>query len=283
VGMIAVAADGTAATSAAASLRQVLERAGSYSVSYGAALASVVADEDFLQELALRRDGTVLQRRRLESEIAFVKLAGTIEWLAFRSVLRVDGVAVTESGGQLERVFRETPRSALAQATAIASESARHNLGPVQRNFNVPTTVLQFILPQHQDRFRFRKVAEERVDGEREPIWVVDFREQRRATFIRTPQGRDAPVEGRLWIAPEDGRIVRTRLAVDAGVQAEIDVAWQHDGRLALWVPVEMREAYRGPWMAVTSTSARQEGYDVRGVAKYSNYRRFEVDSRIVR
>ena len=94
-------------------------------------------------------------------------------------------------GLTLERIFRDTPGSALAQVRAIAAESARHNIGPVQRNFNVPTTVLQFILPQHQERFRFRKVAEERSGAE--PVWVIDFREQRRSTFIRTPEGRDAP------------------------------------------------------------------------------------------
>jgi hypothetical protein len=264
----------------APSLGQVLSRVAAYSVAYGSALVSVVADEDFVQELA-RRDGTILQRRRIESEVAFVKLAGTIEWLAFRSALRVDGVAVGDAAGRLERVFRENPGTALAQARAIAAESARHNLGPVQRNFNVPTTVLQFLLPQHQGRFRFRKVAEERVAGE--TVWVVEFREQRRATFIRMPDGRDAPAGGRLWIAPDDGRVVRSRLVVKADVLAEIDVAWQHDDRLALWVPAEMREAYRGPSMAGTADSPPEEPYDVRGVARYSNYRRFEVDSRIVR
>jgi hypothetical protein len=272
--------DGTPG-SAAPSLEEVMARAGSYAVSYGTALASVVADEDFLQELTLVRDGTVLERRRLESEIAFVRLADTVEWLAFRSVVRVDGVPVAGSAGQLERVFRETPQSALAQARAITAESARHNLGPVQRNFNVPTTVLQFILPQYQDRFRFRRVAEERVDGE--AVWVVEFRERQDSAFIRTPDGRAARTNGRLSIVPEDGRVVRSRLAVDAEVQAGIDVTWQRDGRLALWVPAEMREAYRGPWTALAGAPGKKERHDVRGVARYSNYRRFEVDSRIVR
>jgi hypothetical protein len=274
-----VAAEARLPAAVATSLREVLARTADYSAAYGDALASVVADEQFEQELVLRREGTVLERRRLESEIAFVKLADTVDWLAFRSVLRLDGVSLSDASGQLERVFRDTPHSALAQARAITSESARHNLGPVQRNFNVPTTVLQFMLRQHQDRFRFRKITEQRAGPD--VVWVVEFREQDRATFIRTPQGRDAPAQGRLWIAPDDGRVVRSQLIVKSDVHAEIDVAWRHDDRLALWVPSEMRERYRGPWTA--TVSSKQEAYDVHGRATYTNYRRFEVDFRIIR
>jgi hypothetical protein len=277
-GAVAVSGSGPRA---APSLKEVMARVGSYAVSYGTALTSVIADEDFLQELVQGRDDAVLERRRLESEIAFVRLADTPEWLAFRSVLRVDGAQVADSGGQLERLFRETPHSALAQAKAITDRSARYNLGPLERNFNVPTTVLQFVLPQHQDRFRFRKEAEERVDGE--IVWIVEFREQRGSTFIRTPQGRAAPVQGRIWVVPDDGRVVRSRLAVKSDVDAEIDVAWREDARLTLWVPHEMREVYRGRWSEVGGAPEREGTFAVRGVAKYSNYRRFEVESRILR
>lgn len=262
------------------SLRDVLARTGEYAVAYGTALAAVVADEDFVQEL-LHRDGvTVVGQRRLQSEIAFVRLPHSIEWLAFRNVLRVDGAAVPSAPGDLERVFRDARGSALGQARAITEAGARYHLGPIMRTFNVPTTVLHFVLPQHQERFRFRKRAEELVNGER--VWVIDFREQDRATFIRTPQGRSAPSEGRLWVAPEDGRLLRSRLVVAAEVRAEIDVAWRRDDRLELWVPSEMREHYRA-----SRTDKRNESGDaapdVRGVATYSNYRRFAVDVRIVR
>src|SRR5687768_14705747 len=140
-----------AAAPEAPSLKQVLARAGDYSVSYGAALASVIADESFTQEIVLRGNETTHERRLLESEIAFVKLAGAIEWLAFRSALRVDGSSVGDGTGRLDRLLRDAPQSALSQAREITAESARHHLGPVLRNFNVPTTGLQFILPPPQD------------------------------------------------------------------------------------------------------------------------------------
>jgi hypothetical protein len=280
---ILILAEHDAPLLAALSLRQVIERAGAYAASYGSELESVVADEDFLQELVSRPAGAVLQQRRLQSEIAFVELADTNEWLAFRNVLRVDGTAVRDSADQLERVFRDAPRTALAQARALTAESSRFNLGPVQRNFNVPTTVLQFILPRHQDRFRFRKAGEERIEGEREPAWIVEFREQRAGTFVRTPEGRAAPSEGRLWIMPEDGRVVRSHLAVKSEIQAQIDVAWTYEIKLKLWVPSEMRESYRGPWTTEAGNAAKETSFDVRGLATYSNYRRFQVDTRILR
>ena len=264
----------------AVSLREVLNRAAEYSAACGDALASVIADEVFEQRLIRSLEATVVERRLLESEIAFVKLADGLDWLAFRNVLRVDGTKVADAAGRLERVFRTTSPSALAQARSIAAESARYNLGPVQRTFNLPTTALQFLLEQHQHRFRFEKRAEERLGGE--TTWVVDFREQTRATFIRTPEGRDAPSHGRFWIVPEEGRVVRSRLLVTAQIRAEIDVQWRHDGRLGIWVPAEMSERYQGSW-ATIPTSSRKEAYDMHGLAAYSNYRRFEVDSRIIR
>jgi hypothetical protein len=265
---------------AAPTLKEVLARAGQYAIDYGGALASVIADERFEQEL-VRRDGAVIGRRALESEIAFVKLAGTIEWLAFRNVLRVDGSDLPSAGGRLERLLREAPPSALGQARAIAAEGARHHLGPVHRNFNVPTTVLQFLLPRHQDRFRFRKAGDDRSGGE--AVWIVEFRERDRATFIRTPEGRDAPSHGRLLIAPDDGRVVGSRLIVDAPIQAELEVTWQRDQRLGLWVPATMREQYRGRELVQRDANGKDQLFDVRGAATYSNYRRFEVDFRIVR
>ena len=258
-----------------------MARVGAYAARYGEALASVIADEDYLQELTFRGNGAPLQQRRLESEIAVVRIGSTTEWLAFRSVLRVDGETVPGGAGSLERLFRDAPGSALGRAKAITAESARHNIGPVQRNFNVPTTVLHFILAENQDRFRFSKKRDERHGAE--TVWVVEFREHDRSSFIRTPEGRRAPAEGLLWVVPEDGRVVRSRLVVKGDAEAEIEVAWQPDSRLGLWVPTEMREVYRAPWLKRMDGAAKPEAYDVRGVAKYSNYRRFEVDTRIVR
>ena len=69
------------------SLRTVLERAGSYVIHYGEALSAVVASEEYEQQI-LAADGSVKESRQLRSEIAFVRLAETSEWQAFREIGR---------------------------------------------------------------------------------------------------------------------------------------------------------------------------------------------------
>jgi hypothetical protein len=266
----------------AQSPRDILRRAGVYVVAYGESLENVVGEEHYTQQLVARDDGSVIESRVLRSEIAFVPLAGSREWQAFRNVISVDGREVAGAVGRLERVLRDPPRPIAAQARLIAEESARFNLGPLHRNFNAPTMPLQFLHPSHQERFRFDRRREEVIGDER--VTVMRFRERRRATIIRSPDGRDVPVEGLMWIAPGDGRVIRSSffatdfLPADPGPRtsrADLEATWRPDERLGVWVPDEMRERYSGPW------KADGVAYDIVGHAVYSNYRRFEVDVRI--
>ena len=266
------------------SLEVVLARAGSYAVDYGLALTSVLAEEAYAQRLVWRNSKTVLSDRRLRSEIAFVRLVDSSEWLAFRNVLTLNDVPIPKSDGRLERLLRGSQRSLLEEARLIAGESARCNLGPITREINVPTTALHFVHPQHRPNCRFDKEGEEEVGGER--TWIVRFKESDRGGLISRGDGRNLPAEGRLWIVPASGRVVRSELVVKnfvrggGGSRAEIRVTWRRDAPLDLWVPAEMRENYEGPWSAMSSRN-RPERYDIDGVATYSNYRRFTVDVRI--
>jgi hypothetical protein len=259
------------AAPSAPSLRDVLKRAGAYVVRYGESLATVVADEDYTQRVVSDSSEPGAERV-LHSEIAFVKLADSTEWQGFRDVLTVDGNPVPGAGGRLERVLRDAPAAVLPQVRRLAAESARYNLGSLVRDFNVPTTVLQFVHPEHQDRFRFSRKREEIAgspEGLDRNVWLVEFRERERGTMIRDLDGRDVPVNGQLWIAPADGRIVRSMFRADA-FKAEIAVTWGHDTHLDLWVPTEMRERYED-----------RSGATIIGNARYSNYRRFDVTVRI--
>jgi hypothetical protein len=266
------------------SLEDVLARAGTYAVDYGLALTSVLAEEAYTQRLVWRNTKTALSDRRLRSEIAFIGLADSTEWLAFRNVLSVDDAPIPESDGRLERLFRGSSRSLLEQARLIAGESARYNLGPITREINVPTTALHFVHSRHRPNCRFDKESEQDMDGER--VWIVRFKERDRGAVISRVDGRNLPAEGRLWIVPSDGRIVRSELVVKDFVKsggdskAEIRVKWRRDASLDLWVPAEMREDYVGPWSAISPENVL-ERYDIDGVATYSNYRRFMVDVRI--
>ena len=273
---------GLAVSQAQPTLNAVLTRAGEYAVRYGEELATVLAEEAYTQELVSRAGGATITSRRLRSEIAFIRLNGSTEWWVFRNVLTIDESPVPESAGRLERLFHGVSQSFIEQARAITAESARYNLGPLNRQINVPTIALHFIHPEHRANSRFEKEGEQYFDGER--VWVVAFREER-GLLIRRSDGRSLAARGRLWIAPSDGRVVRSELVVKDFVRGEdseavIDVSWRRDAGLDLWVPAEMRERYVGPW-SVQSAPKRRERYDIAGVATYSNYRRFSVDVRI--
>lgn len=260
-----------------------MRRARDYAVDYGEALATVIAEEEYTQQLVATKGGAELQRRVLRSEIAFVHLAASDEWQAFRNVVSVDGEPVAGAAGRLERVFASAPRSVLAQARVLAEESARYNLGPLHRNFNVSTMPLQFLHASRRDTIRFDKRGEEAVGADR--AWIVRFREDRHGTLIRSTDGRAVPVEGLFWIVPDDGRVIRASffakdfLPADPGPRtsrADLDVTWRQDEKLKLWVPAAMRERYSGPW------SENATRYDITGTAVYSNYRRFDVDVRLI-
>lgn len=91
---------------APAPLRGVLDRAGQYVVAYGESLATVIAEERYTQRIVARTDGSLLRERTLASELAFLALAGSREWQAFRNVLSIDGPpARRKNSGEFSEVF----------------------------------------------------------------------------------------------------------------------------------------------------------------------------------
>jgi hypothetical protein len=99
---------------------------------------------------------------------------------------------------------------------------------------------------------------------------VIEFKETGRPTFISTTGGRDLPVNGRFWIDEQTGTILRTELhAVDTSVEAHITVTYQKDNGTGLMVPARMEERYR----------RARDPMEVRGVATYSRFRRFQVST----
>ena len=83
--LVSVLLVGTLAAQAAG-LDTVLERLDAYLDQYETELSAVVADEELIQET----DGRLNRRmsQRLQSEIAFLRLPGGLEWMGFRRVDR---------------------------------------------------------------------------------------------------------------------------------------------------------------------------------------------------
>ncbi len=253
----------------APSLGAVLDRASAWVAAYGDELSDVVADERYVQTFD---DGRGRRESRvLESEFALVRAADRDEWVAFRDVIAVDGVRVPDRGHRLERLFLDRPAGALARARTVADESARYNLGPVVRNFNVPTAALFFLHRANRERFRFRKASEiRRADGS---LWEVDYEERARPTLIRTPDGRSIPTRGRFQIDPESGRVAQTTLRAhepERDLEVRCGVRFLQNAALGMPVPVTMSERYES-----------RDGQLTEGVAAYTNYRRFRVDVRV--
>lgn len=271
----------------------VMARVGAYVVAYGDTLTALVADEDYVQQLR-RPLGGAVQSRTLHSEVFYLRAPGSPEWIGFRNVLTMNGRDVRTDDLRLKDVFEQHPGSAMAAARRIADESARYNLGPIVRNFNMPATVLQFLHPDRQARFAFNKQGESKDDGRLE--WIVSFEERRSPTIIRTTEGKDVKSKGRAWVEPETGRVTRTELVLDDFAPpvrgafgddeirslAEVTVAWRPDEGLGQWVPAEMRERYEGPWGVGRDDPLMRLRYTVTGVAVYGNVRRANVDVRLI-
>ncbi len=245
----------------------LLLRSHRYLAEYQRTFSGVVSKETYHQEI--RRGERVRRRRGLSSDVLMVWVPSDSSWLLFRDVYEVNGRPVHDRQRRLERLFIESPATALDQAEQIAEESARFNIGDVSRNVNLPTMALAFLYPANMPRSRFHKAGEETVAGV--PTWAIQFVEHTRPTMIRAGEG-DLFSRGTFWIDPVDGRVVRSQLRVgdtNTDVRATITVTYGPNTKLGFWVPAEMVEEY-----------TKKRGHPdekIHGTATYTDFRTFQV------
>jgi hypothetical protein len=248
----------------------LLSRVSAYVAEFHRSFGSVVAEERY--EQTIRRtpgsNGSSIQRGNsgpvhttLVSDFLLVQVPGE-GWLPFRDVFERDGQQVRDREERLATIFLSGSRTSFDQARAVMNESARYNIGNVQRNINVPTLVLTLLTDEQRGRFAF-KIGKADDEGT-----VIEFRETARPTFVKTTNDNDLPVNGRIWVDAAAGTVRRTELhAVDTSVEAHITVTYQLDAGLGVWVPGRMDERYR----------RGRDTVEVRGRATYSRFRRFQV------
>ncbi len=249
-------------------VRAVVDRASAYVTDYRAKLAMVVAQERYDQEVRYlappgSRMQDVVDRVTLQSDFLLVRNTdGTL--MPFRDVFERNGSAVRDREERLTALLLDNSASSLERADRIAAESARYNLGNINRTVNVPTLALEFLTAAHRDRLDFSFEGGPSANGVR----VVRYQEVRGPTAIRTTNNGNLPVSGRYWIHAETGRVERTELkAVDAAMDVTINVTYRADQGAGLWVPDRMDEQY----------AQRNDRSEIRGTAVYSRYRRFSV------
>jgi hypothetical protein len=280
-------------------LSQVLERTAKYVRDYGEAMSLVVSAEHYSQWV----ESPGLHDRAprvLESEYLIVRVDD--DWLGFRDVHTVDGQEVAEHQDRLQKLFLSAPGTAVADARRIADESARFNVGAIQRNLNTPTMALYFLQAKNQPRFKFEKKGQDAIGGV--AAWKVAFKETQRPTIVKTSSGKDMPVAGTAWIDPDTGRVLKTHMQIElemrAGVtsnvvdddaprrgpiaadrihsSASVTVSYRQDPRLGLLVPSEMLETYEGPRLNGMSNTTGTTKINCR--ATYSDFRRFQTTAR---
>jgi hypothetical protein len=126
----------------------------------------------------------------------------------------------------------------------IRSESARDNIGDIERTLNVPVLPLVILSRRVQPQFRFKvdtaggtlpRGAEQRVPDTPNfrvsaEVWIVRFEERTRPTLVRTPRGASIPSRGRFWIEPQTGRVLMSELITENDdVRAQVNVSYQSE------------------------------------------------------
>ena len=199
----AVTAPREAAAAADSGLRALMETVGAYVQAYGEKAAAIVALEKYTQYLDAGE-----RPHRLTADFALVRTANA-GWTGFRDVIEVNGKHIPDRRDRLFKLL-QTSAQPLEDAGRLAAESARFNVGPVIRNFNVPTTALLFFTSGNLRRFTFVRRGTKNIDGIE--TWEVSFRETATPTLVTTRAGKNVPAQGTLWISPEDGAVIRYRL-----------------------------------------------------------------------
>lgn len=264
------------------SLDTVLERAAGYVAEFRDELSNIVSEELYQQQAETSTTSGAgafprveHERIVLRSDFLLVRMPESPRHVEFRDVYEVNGQATRDRDERLSRLFLSGSTAASDQMQSITNESARYNIGLIERSLNTPTLALLFLDNAYQRRFTFERVADSvpllEFDGSwptAAQLWVVQYQEVSYRTLIRGKGNRDLPIHGRFWVEPTTGRVVASELvAKDSEVEATVDVRYAFDEGVGHVVPVEMRESYGDIY-----------GTRVDGFATYSNFRQFQVE-----
>ncbi len=260
----------------------VLDRASAYLESYEKAFSGVVSEEIYSQELRVPPSmenrptnmGQLPPRflgvseaatRTLRADVLQTRV-GEGEWVAFRDVYEVSGEPVRDRDARLQKLFIDAPPGAIDQARRILAESARYNLGALQRDINVPTMALTYLRASNQSRSDFSIDGNQDIGGVR--AVVLEFKERATPTIVRSADG-DLPATGRVWIEPDSGRVLKTEISMASRRSgAKITVTYGAVPEVTMWVPIVMTEEYTGAEI-------------IFGKATYSKFRQFVVSTAI--
>ena len=264
-------------------LAQVLKKAAGYVAEFQQQLSGIVAEEAYTQEVLKERGapspykGSLspgLPRRTLRSDLLLVKPAGADRYVELRDVFEVDGVPVRDRDERVTRLLGNASPQSIDRMREIIDQSARFNIGRIERNVNTPVLALAFLGADRQPRFEFKRAKPARQlaapagpappTGPADPVvfrvstemWTIEYAEKQRPTLIRSPRGQSLPARGRFWINPATGAVLMSELVVNGGgVVATVTVSYQSEPLAGFLVPVAMHESYEGHGEHVVGTA----------------------------
>jgi hypothetical protein len=150
------------------SISVLLAQAATYEQQFEREFSTMVGQEHYEQRwsgFSQGLDSSPNRQRVMESEVLFVWLPEEESWLTAPNARIVDDSPVPDSESRLERLLAAPANDLVARVRSLRDESARFNLGPVERNFNDPTMVVQFLSAKVQPRLRFERRGRDTIDG----------------------------------------------------------------------------------------------------------------------
>ena len=267
-----VVAAAPVATQEELSKRALVEKATAYVATYEQQLTSVVADEEYTQELVEQMpvEPDMPRARRLRSEVFFVFEPVDRQWMAIRDTMLVEGRPVPDRQS-VRLAFESMPPSEVRRR--FSQMNSQWNLGRTGRNFNEPTLALLVFDREHTSRFTYDRRA--LVRSPEGTLATLEFRERERPTLIYDVMLGAAFSRGEIVLDP-GGTIRRTSFRVTMkDVRVELITEYSLNDALQMWVPSRFQERYE------RGRKGSNEFEVVTCEARYTNYRRYQVSTRI--
>jgi hypothetical protein len=257
-------------------VQEMLRMAGEHVAAFGRDLEGIVAHEEYVQTVRQwpasvpksPGKGRRIESRHLRSDLLLVH-DPAVPWQVHRDVLAVDGSDLPGREQRLRQLFLNGAADTQALLLAIIDDSARYNLGHIERNINIPTFPMIVLHPTQQARFAFRDRGTVVEDGR--PARLLTFLERGRPRVIRDRHGRDVRIEGRVLLDESSGELLRATVEPRAtDLYSHLEVTFDVVDGAPRRVPVQMWEWY---WL-----QGDQRDRYVEGFATYHSFRRFTTE-----
>ena len=210
------------------SLELLLGRGGWYVLDFIEKFSNVVSEETYIQDSSVPMQSAALPNlpglprvpggasgpavpryRNLKADFLLVSVSSAQNWVPFRDVFEVDGQPIRDRDSRLAKLFLKPSEKTVEQVNRIQDESARYNLGNMRRTINNPVLGIVILQADFQPRFRY---SLGKMDPKVGPgVWIIDYKEEARPSFIRGRSDLDLFAHGRLWIEADTGRLDENR------------------------------------------------------------------------